>query len=88
MQIWFKYPTFTFKIIIIHNSHDNLKWFLHYLRMQIGPACLFMFPDPFPTNASKVLLYHLKYVTTICIHLLHILIKLKYFPTATRIKLF
>lgn len=49
---------------------------------------LFMFSDPFSTNASKVLLYHLKYVTTICIHLLHILIKLKYFPTATRIKLF
>lgn len=41
---------------------------------------LFMFSDPFPTNATKVLLYHLKYVTTICIHLLHILIKLKYFP--------
>lgn len=49
---------------------------------------VYMFSDPFPTNANKVLLYHLKYVTTFCIHLLHILIKLKYFPTATRIKLF
>lgn len=48
---------------------------------------LFMFSDPFPTNATKVLLYHLKYVTTFCIHLLHILIELRYFPTATRIKL-
>lgn len=37
---------------------------------------VYMFSDPFPTNASKVLLYHLKYVNTICIHLLHILIKI------------
>lgn len=39
---------------------------------------LFMFSDPFSTNATKVLLYHLKYVTTICIHLLHILIKINF----------
>lgn len=47
---------------------------------------LFMFSDPFSTNASKVLLYHLKYITTIYSFATHTY--QKYFPTATRIKLF
>lgn len=36
---------------------------------------LFMFSDPFPTNATKVLLYHIRYVTTICLYLLCLIIK-------------
>lgn len=49
---------------------------------------LFMFFDLFFINVSKVLLYYFKYVIIICIYLLYIFIKLKYFFIVIRIKLF